>query len=393
MITIQTTPPETFFAGNPVLFGINSTSLHSHYGRHCQFYLVISAADTTPDHTLTFAFPDKTVIFTTKSLPDDSGLQIRTAFNSADWATWAQTVFNCLLSNMDISSRFQITIEEAGSSNRVLFLKAHKEGIASSVVVTSHLTTATVYTYISGIDSIFRNNFSIVAGIWNESMIQIAQDIKPVNASGDVTFNFSEYLSTFLINVSTPRFTWPFNPLKLYCIFTNYVLPFYAGFAERWDGVTRMIYFDTIRNAFPGGLNRETMVAYNAASLNFFNVAENLLSFMTWAPLVKQTSKTTPELLFFYVISKAPFDNIDLAVAVSFTDGTSDTFLTNISLAGDMSFAISNVVIELSVGFEHLDLAGRYPAKTVSQWAVKLSNQDLHLDTEIRTFILDNKFH
>ncbi|MCX6305537.1 MAG: hypothetical protein NT040_11265 [Bacteroidetes bacterium] len=387
MITINTTPPDTFFAGNPARFAISTDNMLSYIGRHCSFKLVVSAADTVAGHTLIFGFPGKTVTFTTAPVPDDSGLQIPLALSSANWSTWSQTLYDCLLSNYEISSRYIITIGETGPTNRVIDFMAYNRGAADSADVTSHLATVTKYMYFSGLDSINRPTFSIVGGIWDKGMKQLAQDIKPVDSNGQVTFNFSEYLSVLLENNAQPRFTWPFSPTELYHVYNNYILEFYAGFAERYENQIHKIHFDTMRNAFPGGLNRETIVAYNASGQQFFSVAENLLSFMTWAPTTKMTSKTCPELLFYYVIAKAPFDQLNFVVVVTFTDGTVDQILT------DIRGIESNTVIELSVGYEKLSFETRFPTKKVAKWQVFLNNQDLHLTSESRYYILDNAFY
>lgn len=387
MITINTTPPETFFAGNPVLFGIHSDNMLSYIGRKCQFKLVVSAADTAAGHTLVFTFPGKVITFTTAAVPDDSGLQIPTATNAALWSTWAISLYDCIQANYDISSKYSVILDTAGTSNRVIEFFAYKIGTADSASVVSHLVTATVFNYYNGLDSIPRNTFSIVGGIWDINMKLLAQDIKPVDASGNVTFNFSEYLSVLLETNLVPRFSWPFSTTILYRKFKNYILQFYAGFAERYDNTIRKIHFDLPRNAVPGGLNRETIVAYNTAGQNFFSVTENVLSFMTWAPLEKMTSKTCPELLFFHVPAKANYDQLNFVVIVTFTDNTTSTFITSIE---DVS---QNDVIELTVGYEKLALATRYPTKTVYSWQVMLSNQDAQMDTERRVFILDNTFY
>ena len=393
MITISKTPPEIFFAGNPVKYQINSNNRLSYTGRKCTFKLVVSAADTVAGHFLSFTFPTKVVTFTTATIPDDSGLQIPLATNSANWDTWAGVLYYCLVANYDISSRYSITIDNAGSSNRVINFEAYNIGTADSADVVSHLVTVGKYLYMDGLDSIGRPNFSIIGGIWDTAMKQIAQDIKPVDTLGNVTFNFSEYLSVILENDITPHFTWPFVPTHFHALFNNYILEFYAGFAECYDSQIHKILFDTQRTAFPGGLNRETMVAYTASLQDFFSIPANLLSFMTWAPLIKYTSEICPELLFFYVVAKAPFDNLDLVIEVFFTTGSNEVITTNIDLSGDMSAPLENVVIELSVGYDHMDFKNRFPGKSVTKWVVKLNSPDLHTDTESRTFILDNKVY
>jgi hypothetical protein len=387
MLSIAQTPPETFFAGNPVLFRLNTGNAVSSAARRCEFMIAVSAADIVPGHTLTFAFPNKSIVFTTAAMPDDSGYQIQTSVNPAYYDTWAQVLFDSLQSNFEFSSMFVMAIFPAAGGMRIMGFSAKIKGAASTPVITTTIVTAVVTFFAAGADAINRNLFAIIGGIWDKNFRQLSQDIKPVDDEGDAQFNFSEYLSVFLDNDTSPRFTWPFVPSEIIQSFQNYALPFYAGFAERYDGTVRKIHFDTLRNAFPGGLNRETIVAYNAAGKEFFSVAENLLSFMTWAPNTKLTSKTTPELLFFYATSKPPFADFDLVVAVYFTDGTTDQFIIHCDRVD------ANDVFEFSVGYEHLTLAARFPTKTVSKWIIGLSNQGIHLDSERRTFILDHKFY
>ena len=177
MITINTTPPETFFAGNPVRFGIHTNNQQTNAGRQCSFRLVVTAADTVAGHTLICAFPGKTLTFTTAAVPDDSGLQIPTALSGANWATWTQSLYDCILSNFDLSSRYNISIEAAGSSSRIIDFMAYNKGAADSAAVTSHLSTVTVYQYLAGLDIVPRSVFALIGGIWDLTMKQLAQDI------------------------------------------------------------------------------------------------------------------------------------------------------------------------------------------------------------------------
>jgi hypothetical protein len=387
MINIITTPPETFFAGNPALYGIFTANAVSVFPRKCSFELQVTAADVVADHHLTFTFPNKVLDFVTKWIPDDSGLQIMISTNPAYYDTWAQILFTALQTNFTLTSIFNISILPASGGMRKIMFESIEASDVSSPVITTNLVTVAVANFISAREAEPRNGFMIVGGIWDSSFKQVIQDVKPVNSYGAVMFNFSEYLSILLDNDRTPRFTWPFDLSEKIKCFTNYALPFYAGFAERYDGVIRKITFDTIRNAFPGGLNRETIVAYNAAGKEFFSVAENLLAFMTWAPSIKMTSKTTPELLFFYATSKPAFTDFSLYISIAFTDGTFD------SLSIGWSHVSDNDVYELSVGYEHLDFETLFPSKTVAQWSVTLHNDELQIDTETRTFILDNQFY
>jgi hypothetical protein len=381
MITLQTTPPEVFFAGNPVLYKIGTDNQLEYAGQFCSFDIVVTAADTTAGHTISFAFPSKTILFSTATTPDDSGTQILKAVNSANFATWAQTLFDCFQSNFEISSRFQITLGGATGYNRTISFTAIEKGASSNCLITHNLVTVTVMSFVSGLNAVMQNDFCIVGSLWDQDMRLLASDVKPVDNSGNVTFDFSEYLSAMLDYKSMPHFTFPFDPDVNMKLFSDFVMPFYASFAERYGGGTKKLHFDILKNAFPGGLNRETLMFYNSNDTDFFSIPDNLKCFMTWAPMVKVSDKIVPEKLFFYIGPKPTFDVIEINVNVHFTNGTSQ-------LLEGGGAVFMNSVIECSVGYAQLKFDTLFPALTISSWDVWLSISGTPC-SEVRTFIID----
>ena len=250
--------------------------------------------------------------------------------------------------------------------------------------VTCTLVTVTLLPWVTGVDPVSRNNFNIIGGIWDKNFRQVAQDAKPVDGSGNAVFNFSEYLGALLDFDVSPHFTYPFDPGTLIKTFKNYVLEFYSGFAEKFDGVVQKIHYDTLRNALSGGLNRETLVFYNAHGTDFFSTPANLRTFMSWAPLVKTTGKSVPEKLFFYVSDKPGYSYVNLMVSVYFTDGTNEAG----SWVAEYS-VVANDVLECSVGYGQLGFATDYPTKTVAYWKVWLAVEGEDDYSEVRTFIID----
>jgi len=383
MITLKSTPAEVFFSGNPALYNVLATNYLSQVGRKCSFMLVVSAADTTAGHTLNFAFSDKTITFVSALSPDDSGLQFQKATNTALFAAFAQVLYDCLQSNFDLSSRFKMTLGNATVNSRIIQFEAFEQGAINTATVTTNLVTVSEILFLSGIDPIARENFCIVGGIWDANHKQLAQDVKPVDEYGEVTFNFSEYLSALLEYNQQPRFTYPFDPEVIIKVFSNYALPFYAGFAERYNGIVKKLYFDDLRSTLSGGLNRETLVYYNLREESFFTMPENIKSFMTWAPVNKVTDKTVPEKLFFYVGDKPVYGLLYLYVQVYFSDGT------NCMLDPVYADTLSNDVLECSVGYEALQLASIFPTYTITSWKVWLETEAGLVASEIRTFTND----
>jgi len=384
MITIDKKPPELFFAGNPVLYRIHSDNLVITPGQKCSFSLVVWAADTVAGHTLKFAFPFKTITFTTALIPDDSGLQIQTASNSAFFAIWAQTLFDCFQSNFEISSRFQITLETATSYNRTISFTAFEQGTSNNCTITHNLITVTVMAMVSGLNPMVQGDFGIVGGIWDANMRQLAQDIKPVDSDGNVTFDFSEYLSSLLDFNSLNHFTFPFSD-NLLNVFSDFPMQFYAGFAERYGGEIKKLHFDDLKTAFPGGLNRETLVFYNSQNVDFFSVEENQKIFMTWAPVVKTSDMLVPEKLYFFVGPKPTYDLISLQVKVWFTNGTFQMLESEIDVS-------ANEVVECSVGYQALELY-QFSPLVVSSWEVWMQISSNPPLSETRTFIMDHQVH
>ena len=379
MITLEETPANVFFAGNPALYKAISSNFLSQTGRKCSFSLVVTAGDTTAGHTISFAFSDQTLTFTSVATPDDSGLQFQKASVSGLWSSWAQTLYNCFQSNMDLASRFKMTLLTPGSSSRTIQFEAFNAGVENSVTVSTNLVIVTEISYLAGIDDVLRDNFVIVGGIWDASFNLLAQDVKPVDEAGEVIFNFSEYMTALLEYNQQPRFTYPFDPSTIVQIFNNYPLAFYAGFAERYAGIVRKIYFDQLKSAMPGGLNRETLVYYNNEGLNFFDQDENKQSFMTWAPLVKTSDKNVPEKLFFYVGPTPDYSLVLLQVKVYFSDGTS-SFLDPLEVS-----VFANNVLECSIGYAALNLGGIFPTYTITAWDVWLEKEDGTHVSEVRT--------
>jgi len=59
MITLEETPANVFFAGNPALYKVISSNFLSQTGRKCSFSLVVTAGDTTPAIQSALPLPTK----------------------------------------------------------------------------------------------------------------------------------------------------------------------------------------------------------------------------------------------------------------------------------------------------------------------------------------------
>ena len=387
MITIESTPQSVFFCGNPSQWKISTDNFLSQTGRKCSFQLIVTTADTATGHLLTFTFVDKAVTFTTVTTPDDSGLQVQKAASSGAWSTWCATLYLCLQSNYDISSRFKITLAAAGSSSRTIYFEAFDPGSDNSVVISTNMVTVSIGSYLAGLDALLRDNFCVIGGLWDTDFKVLARDIKPVDESGEVLFDFSEYLTVLSECLAGQKFTYPFDT-DIVHTFSNYVLQLYAGFAERYSGTVRRIHYDDLRNAITGGLNRETLMYYNLNALHFFSVTGNQKSFMTWSPVDKPTGMTVPERLYFYVGPAPSYDGFGIYLKVYFTDGT---YAEQVITGNPVS---ANQVIELSVGYADLNISSMITgSQVVARWEVNLFASGIDNLSETRIFRLDPQYY
>ena len=384
MITIEKNLPAFAFAGNPVLLKAISDNVLSTEGIKASMQISVSNVDTTAGHTFTLSFNNIDLLFTSATTPDDSGLQYEKASGTDTYVTWAVKIHAAFLANYYLATYFDIVLYPADDGMRIITLTAKEVGSAYSLTLTAGTATGVGEESgtVEGVDPAFRENFVIVASLWNGT-IKIAEDTKPIDIYGRVTFNFSEYLMA-LLETDDPRFTWP-DITEVYCNeFTNYVKLYQVSLAEKYDGVVRKLTFDLIRHAIGGGLSRDTLVAWNEAGNIFFDDADNKKRFLTWAPVMQELGADVPQKIFFVFQDVTAYTQYKLVAVLVMEDG---------SVFKQDCTALATVtpwsVVECSSGYDQLNLGMIDPTQPVLRWYVFLENEYGNQISETRGFTLD----
>ncbi len=399
MITVNSHPNYISLVGNPLRFSISSDNQFSTQGVAASFDLVIHSVDLTAGHTFSLSFNNKTLAFVLATTPDDSGLQLPVGEAGDTFSDWAENLYSHFILNFDLVSNYIISLNSSQGSSRSITFTAMVKGTDWSVVFVngvggSNLVNGLlVENNVSGVDAVSRENFSIVASVWNEFFDKLGEDIQPVDEIGNVIFDLSEYIRHEILRDplvgerEKTFFAWPPNDDDIIICRGDYILKYRASFAEKYSGSVCKTHFEPERLAIAGGVSRELQQDYLLQSTDYFSIEANLKRFLTWAPDGKLCSASTPEKLFFLLFGENPPFTYLLSVKITYTDGTNYSFsaTTVVTLEDE-------TVLECMVGHDHLGLGEKQPTKTIDYWEVWLINQQGESISEIRRFVLDKLY-
>jgi hypothetical protein len=382
MITIEKNLPTFAFAGNPMLMKLISDNIIETAGVKAYMELAITGADTTADHHFDLSFGNNVLLFTAATTPDDSGLQYEKASGTDTYITWAEKIYNALISNYLLATNYDIVLADAEPPFRLIIFTAKKAGSEFTIDFTNHDTTGIGEEpgNVPGTDPLYRENFVLVASIW-EGSSKIAEDSKPVDTAGRTYFDFSEYLES-LLETDTSRFTWPEVSETFVHEFSNYIQAYKVSLAEKYSGVVRKMTFDTERHAIGGGLSRETLISWNEAAEHFYDNTDNKTRFLTWAPAMRELGADVPQKLFF--VFQSVSQQYRLCASVIFSDGSVIK-----KYCSDLAAATSWSVVECVAGYDQLNLGALNPSVPVLRWYMFLENELGNKISESRGYTLD----
>jgi len=389
MITINDTPAASSFSGNPSIFKVVTDNYLTESGFKAWVILRFSDTDTVADHGFNLTFNNLDHTFTSSGDPGNSGYEIPTADPGWVHTQYASEIYDCLIANYDLRKDYDIELWESEELGRSIYLVAKEYGAKWTIRLEDiTLDGLTELNFTSGMDRTSQSNFVIAGSIWDLDSNLIGEDLKQVDASGKVNFDFSDYLKSHFESLSAadpiPRFQFPEDGISPAIIHPDFVLGYLVGFAEKYAGKYTKYAFDTIRYSINGGLSREAINYYNDLGSDYFADADNKVRFLASSPSTKVTGKSQPEKLYYYfVIPKSPY-SFKIAVKCYFVDGTTHSFYAN-----DITVTSHKCILECCVGYSRLNLGNIDPSKTVEKWDVWLEDTDSETFSEIRTFVLD----
>ncbi len=413
MITVVPPYSDILLARNPVIYSVSSNNAFSTNGVAASLLINVYAISTVEDTAFTLGFNGKSLTFELVADPDDSGLQLPVAEVGETFNAWGARLFDALCLNYDLRTYYNMRIYEESPAFSIQ-LKSKYTGTRFNILPTDTLDSSFNFYPSDGTDPVVRENFGIVGTIWRHDYstfadvenIKIGEDILPVDLSGVLAyeqvqpsgiavFNFSEYILSEIYRepVTGERlkyfFTWPQVPGEFTREFTEHILDITVSFAETISGVVQALHFQTVKRALAGGLNAEMLSQYTALGQGYFDLSENIIKFLTWAPTTKISGTSVPEKLFFLIFGERYPYHYRLAVKVYYTD------LTNTQYYADIDYqAQDTCLIECMVGHDHLGIGNLNPEKSVDYWEVWLDDsgeggETVNDITERRRFILD----
>jgi len=380
------------FAGNPVIYDVNSNAAVIAAGAFAVFLLTVDAADTTVDHAFTLNFAGKSITFTLSASDDGTGTIIPPAGGGMSTADWATQIYNVFMTNYELFMNYSMV-----KTLNKIELTARVKGSAYTMSITDNTVTDLIGApTTNGSDQTFEANFGILATLVDDNINIIGQDFKPVDLSGNARFDISEYLKSKLALDTSLKMTFP-EDSHFSHIWTNIILPFSIAFSEKKADEIFKLVPDDVKYAIGGGLNRETLVYYNKKEIDYFSSigygivapSDYISRFLTWQPASKKTGKTVSEKLYFLVPEQTSAHTARIYVRTYFTDGSAE----NVSPFGDAIDLHTFQVIECSVGYDHLGFASMFSNKTVKAWEVFIVQDEVLPISEVRRFEPDMKHH
>lgn len=372
----ENTPPLVSFSGNPIRYKVHHQGISPSAKKTSPATnrMVFDNVDTVANHYMELTMGGATVIFTLKATPGVDPFELPVGVESV--ADWTAAVFARLQENSFVISNYLITL-----GDKLIEFIALQDGEEFDIACNySDITGITV----SSVAAASPDNTADAVFIFiaNYVLQIVATEQKPLSTDGFVDFELSEYFSGWLASLVQPRFHTAQVPAAYLVKYTDQLFKFKVGTAVMLDGTMQAIVWDSFRWAITGGLGRESLVTWNQVSAGFWATAANQTRFLTWFT-GKKTSRTAPEVLYFFVQS-AIYSSLRLKFSAICTDGTSlgPYTVSTFAISGTTSFYL----IELQCGYAQIDLE-KFTSKPVRSYTVWLENQ---LNTRISDeFVFD----
>jgi len=214
----------------------------------------------------------------------------------------------------------------------------------------------------------------------------MGEDLKPVNNLNTFDFDISDYLNAEFANLTPPRFQLvPTGGIYLF-LYADLIKKYRILAGYHGPGGITVALYDDYHWAIAGGLSREAMVVWNATANGFWADINNKKRFLTWHPLVKKTSRTNHESLYFFS-QYSDVTEYHVKIQATKSDGTTTT-AELIHLHNSTQY----IVFELIVGYGQMNIETLAGAQ-VNSWKVWIENQGGTKISEERTFVIDEKYH
>lgn len=381
-MTISEKPKLLVFAGNPMRYRIVPDVPPDPIESLIE--IEFTDVDTTEDHTLEATFLGSTRTFTLKTTPSSQD-HLPLAGQDQSPEQWAQTIYEYILNDGQLSAAYDIAIN--GATISLTALEADSDYDWTDI--TSGITGVGVTLSQSGQSATPGSVEGVRMQVWKNGNELIGEDYKPVDSAGEVRFEIQEYVYSQLMMADPPRFLLS-KPGFFHNVYTDAILKYRAVLTNKVNGVFEQRNYSDPDNIFcyalAGGLNREDLVANLADDVDYFGLADTKKKFLTWSPPSRITDRDETHSLFFAF--QAPVHRKYTLMCLIRTDQAS---LEPIAITPEHS--ITNwTVVEFLVGYGQMNLES-HTNDTILSWQVYLVDEDENRISDIREFVIDQKYH
>jgi hypothetical protein len=348
MITIEQNPEIVSLVGNFMNYKVSSNLVVETAGQNASVELVKSFAPIEENDTITINYHDKSITFTAKTTPDDSGFQFK-------YATLAD-IADGFRSNFVFARDFKITtvLEEAGGPAMGIRIESRIQSELYSMTVDfSEMPGLTLSGGINtpGITLAIRPGFGYLGQVYDSADDLIGEDMFPPNQDRKAVFNIQEYFFTKI----APSFIFP-HTSTVCNLKSDMVVSYVAKFADGYGipMTPRALKSDETRYAIGGAVPYFKQQYFADNETTFWqNLIENK-QFLNWCPNGKEVSIDQPEKLYW--LATETMGSVILKVKGYTSNGETITKTTTFST--EMYNIYELFVDPVTQGFDGSDLTG-----------------------------------
>lgn len=379
MITVYSAPPKVTLAGDPIIWDLTSNNFLEIVGVKAQGELEFyDGADI--DDTVTLEWSDKSLTFTCKASPDDSGLQFKPiGTNPLSW--FINELFNAFNTNFELTEDYDIYI----SGDSILFdAKEFGDKFNITFSVSSGWNAdVDEWNNVVGIDQKYRDNFRINIQIFDDTDNIIGELSETPDNDGRVKF----YIKDYLFSIVESSFTYP-DDENLINEHSNICRKYYIKYWESY-GIPSLNYIVSKSDDFYTLLGSSSFMQqayYNENNISFWDLLQTQKKFLTLQPGNKKVSINQTEKLFF--LHHVASTQIALRLKIQYTDDS--TYEEDIEPTNVEKYK----VYEFSVGYGALDIYSKNHSKEVEYWEVSVFDiVEDQVISEVRKYYLDNTYY
>ena len=375
------------FAGNPMRYLLTTESGGGGGGGGEEIKSVIqigfSGIDTTPDHAIAVTFLGDTRTFTLKSTPTTKD-HLPIADDSWSAVRWCLACYNYILNDVQLSKNYDIATNSAIITLTAKTASSDYDWSSGSNTITG----VTITTTMAGMAATPGTVEGVLMQVWKNGTEKLGEDYKPLDSEGSVKFEVQEYIYASLLQVPPPRFMLT-GASFFHNVYADYFLKYRTVFCDRVAGSYLPRTYSDADNTFcyslAGGLNREDLVANNQTLTDYFNLTTTKKKFLTWSPPSKLTDKVETHSLFF-ALQTPSYSSLQMMAHIYSSDAGSTIPITPLLSVQYWS------VFEFMAGYSQLGLSA-YLGGNVNKWQLYLQDNNGTVISDIREFVLDQKYY